>query len=192
MRRALGIAAAVALTVTTPVPVVAAAQETPTERSAAAAVIRRMNELERSLALPQLVARLTGHDTRRDAAEARARELMDRELLAMADDITRHPEVGHKEERSVKILTDYLSAHDFDVDAVPAARNPAVRARYRKGTPGPGGRSGCTAPPPKRSGRRKRRRPCTRPARSRAPMCSSARILRPGRSGQPRASGAAA
>src|SRR3989475_1131592 len=106
MRRALGIATAVVLTI--PTAVLAAAQETPTERSAAADVIRRMNELERSLALPQLVARLTGRDARRDAVVARARALMDQELLAMADDITRHPEVGHKEERSVKILTDYL------------------------------------------------------------------------------------
>src|SRR3989449_8039839 len=95
----------------------AAAQEPPTERSAAADVIRRMNELEHSLALPQLVARLTGPDARRDAVVARARALMDQELLAMADDITRHPEVGHKEERSVKILTDYLRTHDFDVEA---------------------------------------------------------------------------
>ena len=58
-----------------------AAQETPTEKTAAADVIRRMNELERSLALPQLVARLMGaRDARRDAVVARARELMDREL----------------------------------------------------------------------------------------------------------------
>src|SRR2546426_419847 len=82
-----------------------AAQETPTERSAAADVIRRMNELERSLALPQLVARLTARDARRDAVVARARELMEQELLARADDIKRHPEVGHKGDRSVKILT---------------------------------------------------------------------------------------
>src|SRR5437899_11580561 len=89
-----------------------AAQETPTEKTAAADVIRRMNELERSLALPQLVARLMGaRDARRDAVVARARELMDRELLAMADDITRHPEPGWKEERAVQILTDYLTAH---------------------------------------------------------------------------------
>src|SRR2546425_3991162 len=115
MRRALGIATAVVLTIPTAVP--AAAQETPTERSAAADVIRRMNELEHSLALPQLVARLTGPDARRDAVVARARALMDQELLAMADDITRHPEVGHKEERSVKIRTDYLRTHDFDVEA---------------------------------------------------------------------------
>ena len=94
-------------------PRVATAQETATEKVAAADVIRRMKELERSLALPQLVARLTGaRDARRDAVVARAKDLMDRELLAMADDITRHPETGWKEERSMKILTDYLTFAD--------------------------------------------------------------------------------
>src|SRR3989442_4056368 len=62
---------------------------------------------------------------------------MDRELLAMADDITRHPEVGHKEERSVKILTDYLRAHDFDVEIGVAGLKTAFVGRYKKGTPGP-------------------------------------------------------
>src|SRR5436853_3011926 len=137
MRFGFRIAAAVALTIPTAVPAAAAAQETPTERSAAADVIRRMNELERSLALPQLVARLTARDARRDAVVARARELMERELLAMADDITRHPEVGHKEERSVKILTDYLKAHDFAVEMGVAGLATAFVARYRNGTPGP-------------------------------------------------------
>src|SRR2546426_1936810 len=115
-----------------------AAQETPTEKTAAADVIRRMNELERSLALPPLVARLTvARDARRDAVIARAKDLMDRELLAMADDITRHPETGWKEERSVKILTDYLSAHGFDVEPGVAGLKTAFLARYRKGTPRP-------------------------------------------------------
>src|SRR5947207_12998604 len=115
-----------------------AAQETPTEKTAAADVIRRMNELERSLALPQLVTRLTGaRDPRRDAVVARANELMDKELLAMADDITRHPETGWKEARSVKILTDYLTAHGFDVEPGVAVLKTAFVARYRKGTPGP-------------------------------------------------------
>src|SRR5881397_714302 len=114
------------------------AQETATEQVAAADVIRRMSELERSLALPQLVARLTGaRDARRDAVIARAKDLMDRELLAMADDITRHPETGWKEERSVKILTDYLTAHGFDVEPGVAGLKTAFVARYRKGTPGP-------------------------------------------------------
>src|SRR5258706_6408223 len=119
-------------------PRVATAQETPTEKVAAADVIRRMNELERSLALPQLVARLTAaRDARRDAVIARAKDLMDWELLAMTDDITRHPETGWKEERSVKILTDYLSAHGFDVEPGVAGLKTAFVARYRKGTPGP-------------------------------------------------------
>src|SRR3989442_4406999 len=135
MRRALGIATAVVLTI--PTAVVATAQETHTERSAAADALRRMNELERSLALPQLLARHTAGNARRDAVVARARALMDQELLAMADDITRHPEVGHKEERSVKILTDYLRAHDFDVEAGVAGLKTAFVARYKKGTPGP-------------------------------------------------------
>ena len=117
----------------------AAAQETPTERTAAAGVIGRMGDLERSLALPQLVARLTGRDARRDAVVARAKELMDRELLAMADDITRHPETGYKEERSVEILTTYLKAHDFDVETGVAGLKTAFVARYKKGTPGPPG-----------------------------------------------------
>src|SRR2546430_504077 len=115
-----------------------AAQETPTEKTAAADVIRRMNELERSLALPQLVTRFTeARDARRDAVVARAKELMDKELLAMADDITRHPETGWKEERSVKILTDYLAAHGFDVEPAVAGLKTAFVARSRKGTPGP-------------------------------------------------------
>src|SRR5881398_589886 len=114
------------------------AQETATEQVAAADVIRRMSELECSLALPQLVALLTGaRDARRDAVIARAKDLMDRELLAMADDITRHPETGWKEERSVKILTDYLTAHGFDVEPGVAGLKTAFVARYRKGTPGP-------------------------------------------------------
>src|SRR3989454_1691690 len=115
-----------------------AAQETPTEKTAAADVIRRMNELERSLALPQLVTRLTGaRDARRDAVVARANELMDKELLAMADDITRHPETGWKEERSVKILTDYLTAHGFEVEPGVAGPTTPLAARYPNGTPRP-------------------------------------------------------
>src|SRR5260370_39946737 len=114
------------------------AQETSTENTAAADVVRRMGELERSLALPQLVGRLAGaRDPRRDAVVARAKDLMDRELLAMADDITRHPETGWKEERSVKILTDYLTAHGFDIEPGVAGLKTAFVARYRKGTPGP-------------------------------------------------------
>ena len=132
MRLALTIAA-VTVFATTPL----AAQETATERTAAADVIRQMSELERSLNLQPLVARLIGRDARRDAVLARARDLWDHELLAMADDITRHPEVGFQERRSVGILIDYLRQHGFDVDSGVANLPTAFVARYRAGTPGP-------------------------------------------------------
>src|SRR2546422_8521387 len=106
-------ACAVTASVLLGAPRVASAEEPATEKVAAADVIRRMNELERSLALPQLVARLTGaRDPRRDAVIARAKDLMDRELLAMADDITRHPETGWKEERDRK-STRLNSSHGY-------------------------------------------------------------------------------
>lgn len=91
------------------------AQETPTERQAAADVLRQIAELEKSLDVPAMVTRLTAADPQRDQVVARAKQLMQSELLAMSDDITRHPEIGFQETRSVKILTDYLRAHDFDV-----------------------------------------------------------------------------
>src|SRR5207249_3374340 len=56
MRSALPLATLVVCALTPPPPAVA--QEPPTERTAAAAVIRRVNDLERSLAVPQLVERL--------------------------------------------------------------------------------------------------------------------------------------
>src|SRR5256884_9993363 len=91
----------------------------------------------RSRALRKPLARPRVRVPRRDAVVARARELMERELLAVADDITRHPEVGHKEERSVKILTEYLKAHDFAVEMGVAGLATAFVARYKNGTPGP-------------------------------------------------------
>src|SRR5580765_2626666 len=90
-------------------------QETPTERESARDVVRKLDSLERSLDLPALVAKLTGPNAARDQVAARAKELMDTDLLALGDDITRHPEIGFEEKRSVQLLTDYLKKHDFDV-----------------------------------------------------------------------------
>ena len=69
----------------------AAAQETPTERDAARDVVHKLDSLEKSLDLPALVAKLTGPNAARDQVAARAKELMDTELLAMGDDITSIP-----------------------------------------------------------------------------------------------------
>src|SRR5512138_1572693 len=90
-------------------------QETPTERDAARDVVRKLDSLERSLNLPALVAKLTGPNPARDQVAARAKQLMDTELLSMGDDITRHPEIGFEEKRSIELLKSYLEKHDFTV-----------------------------------------------------------------------------
>ena len=106
-------------------------QETPTEREAARDVLRKMAALEQSLDVPALVARLTAANPARDQVVARAKELMDKELLALSDDITRHPEIGFVERRSIQKLTEYLKQHDFDVQIGVAGLETAFVARYK-------------------------------------------------------------
>ena len=93
------------------------AQETPTEREAAKQVLRKMGELEKSLDIPGLTARVTAPNAERDKVVARAKELMDSELIRMGDAITRAPEIGFQEDHSIKILMDYLNQHNFVTEA---------------------------------------------------------------------------
>jgi amidohydrolase len=125
------------ISITLLLPVVAVAQETPTERESARDVVHKLDSLERSLDLPALVAKLTGPNAARDQVAARAKELMDTELLALGDDITRHPEIGFQEKRSVQLLTDYLKKHDFTVQMGTPELPTAFIARYTKSSGGP-------------------------------------------------------
>jgi len=109
----------------------AIAQDTDTEKAAARDVLRKMNELEQSLDIPGIVARLTGANPERDAVVARAKELMDKELLAMADDIATHPEIGFEEKRSVAKLEDYLRQHNFSIETNIANMPTAFVAKFR-------------------------------------------------------------
>jgi amidohydrolase len=109
-----------------------AAQETPTERDAAREVLRKMAALEQSLDVPGLVAKLTAANPARDAVTARAKDLMDKELIALGDDITKHPEHGFIEYESIRKLTAYLKAHDFDVEMGVGGLKTAFIGRYRK------------------------------------------------------------
>ena len=125
------------ISITLLLPAFVAAQETPTERESARDVVHKLDSLERSLDLQALVAKLTGPNAARDQVAARAKELMDTELLAMGDDITRHPEIGFQEKRSVQILTEYLKKHDFTVQMGTPNLPTAFVARYTKSTGGP-------------------------------------------------------
>jgi amidohydrolase len=113
------------------------AQETPTEREAARDVVQKMAVLQKSIDVPTLVSRMTMPNAARDQVAARAKELLDKELLALSDDICTHPEVGYKETRSVQKLADYLKAHDFTVTVGVADLPTAFVARYAKGTGAP-------------------------------------------------------
>ncbi len=115
----------------------AQAQETPTERAAAQEVLRKLADLQRSVDVSGWTARLAAPDAVRDRIAARAKALMDSELLAMGDDITNHPEIGFRETRSVKILTDWLTAHGFDVTVGSGGFPTAFVAKQRGATGGP-------------------------------------------------------
>jgi len=112
-------------------------QETPTEMNAARKVLADRTQMEASLNIPDLVAQVTAPDAARNKVVARTKELMDTELLAMGDDITRHPEIGFKETRSVKILTGYLVKHGFKVEMPVAGLDTAFIARYNGTGNGP-------------------------------------------------------
>ena len=110
------------------------AQQTPTERDAARDVIAKTGELEQQLDVPSMVAKLDVANAARERVAARAKELMDRELLAMADDITTHPEIGFEEFRSVGKLTDYLKQHGFEVTMGVGNLKTAFVAKYKGDT----------------------------------------------------------
>src|SRR5271168_1093905 len=123
-------------------PIALCAQETPTERDAARDVLRKMGELEKTLGIPSLTARVTAASTERDKVVARAKELMDSDLIKMGDQITRAPEIGFQEDKSIKILTDYLNRHGFITEAGIAGLRTAFIGRYKRSaafanSPGP-------------------------------------------------------
>src|SRR5580765_4216309 len=115
----------------------ARAQDTQTEREAARDVLKKMAALEQSLDVPAMVSRLTGPNADRDQVVARAKELMDKELLAMADDIATHPEIGFEEKRSVGKLVDYLQKHDFSVETGSGGLTTAFVAKFRQNNGSP-------------------------------------------------------
>lgn len=110
------------------------AQETPTERQAARDVLKKIDTLEKSLDVTGIVARLTGPNAEREQVVARAKQLMDTEMLALGDEITHDPEIGFKEDRAVHRLTETLQKHGFETEAGIAGLRTAFIGRYKRKT----------------------------------------------------------
>jgi amidohydrolase len=108
------------------------AQDTQTEKEAAREVLRQMGELEKSLDIPGLVSKLTAPNADRDKVVARAKQLMDSELLALGDEITKDPEIGFQETRSVEKLMTYLKKHNFEMEQGIAGLRTAFVGRYKR------------------------------------------------------------
>jgi hypothetical protein len=107
------------------------AQETPTERQAARDMIAQLNQLEHSLDIQALVAKLTAPNKERDKVVGRAKELMDTEMLALGDQITHDPEIGFKEDRAVRVLTQRLRKYGFEPEVGVADLRTAFVAKSR-------------------------------------------------------------
>jgi len=118
------------------------AQDTPTEKLAAKDVIAKLNTLEQSLDINGLVARLTAPNQERDKVVARAKELMNSEMLALGDQISRDPEIGFKEDRAVHTLTERLKHYGFEPEIGVADLHTAFIAKYKRKTPLPGADAG--------------------------------------------------
>src|SRR5439155_21762802 len=112
------------------------AKESPSERDAPREVLAKMAALEQSLNVPGFVARVHAATPERDQVVARVKELMDKELLAMADDIATHPEIGFEERRSIGKLADYLRQHNFSIETGSGGLATAFVAKFR-GASGP-------------------------------------------------------
>jgi amidohydrolase len=107
------------------------AQDTPTEKEAAKDVLRKMTDLEKSLNVPGWISRFSTPNAPRDEVVARAKQLMDTEMMALSDDITRHPEIGFEETRSVRLLIDALKRHGFEITESVAKMKTAFVGRYK-------------------------------------------------------------
>ena len=108
------------------------AQETPTEREAGRDVLRKIAGFETSLDVPALVAKLTAADPDREQVAARAKQLMETEMLSLGDVITRDPEIGFVEFRAIERLKKALEQHGFEVEVGLAGMKTAFVGRYKR------------------------------------------------------------
>ena len=113
----------------------AVAQETTTEREAAKDVLQQMDALETSLDVPALVAKLQAPNARRDAVAARAKALLDSELLALCA-MTSHASRGRLQGDALRRRSSprRSRAHGFSVEMGAGGFATAFIARFEGGS----------------------------------------------------------
>lgn len=115
------------------------AQTTPTEKTAAGAVLTTIDSLQAALAPARTAERLAqAKDSERDKLLARVTALWDAEFQGLSDWIGKHPEVGWKEWGATDTLMKVLRRNGFSVDSGVAGLPTAFVARWES----PGGASG--------------------------------------------------
>ncbi len=97
--------------------------------------MKKMGALEQSLQVESLVQEMTAPNAERERVVGRARELMNSEMLALGDAITRDPEIGFKEDRAVRTLMQVLQKHGFETEAGMAGLRTAFVGKYKRKFP---------------------------------------------------------
>ncbi|AXI07989.1 amidohydrolase [Oceanobacillus zhaokaii] len=64
-------------------------------------------------------------------------EKIQAELWTMSDHLYDHPELGDQEYESMKLLTNFLKEHNFNIETGIVSRPTAFKAEYKSGKPGP-------------------------------------------------------
>jgi len=121
-------------------PLALAAQATPTERTAAGAVLNSIDSLQRVLVPARTAERLIKtKDADRDKILARAAELWDSQFQGLSDWIGRHPEIGFEEFKAVDTILKVLRRNGFRIDSGVAGLATAFVATWESpaGTNGP-------------------------------------------------------
>jgi amidohydrolase len=108
-----------------------AAQTTATERAAAAAVVRQIEELQAQIAPERLARRMVEKGSAdKESILARVESLWRDELRAVSDYIGEHPEHGFQEYETVDTLAKILRARGFDVEMGVAGLETAFEASW--------------------------------------------------------------
>jgi amidohydrolase len=109
----------------------AAAQTTPTERAAAADVLKSIEQLQARIQPAQLATRIAGkNDAARERILERVGQIWNTSMQSLSDHIGHNPEVGWQEHAAVDTLTKVLRSLGFNVETGVAGLDVAFVASW--------------------------------------------------------------